>query len=90
MDMERRSPRGHKSAKRETEVNTQKRGTGPQGRGGKVSTRPEPEGFSSESSESSESDEDDEGNDGRYGIKKKKMRQERSCYRCCVRRSVLS
>ena len=72
MDMERRSPRGHKSAKRETEVNTQKRGTGPQGRGGKVSTRPEPEGFSSESSESSESDEDDEGNDGRYGIKKKK------------------
>ena len=89
MELERRSPRGHKSSKRETEVNTQKRGIGPQGRGGKVSTRPEPEGFSSESSES-ESDEDDEGNDGRYGIKKKKMRQERSCYRCCVRRSVWS
>ena len=71
MELERRSPRGHKSSKRESEVNTQKRGTGPQGRGGKVSTRPEPEEFSSENSES-ESDEDDEGNDGRFRIKRTK------------------
>ena len=71
MELEWRSPRGHKSSTREIEVNTRKRGTGPQGRGGKVSTRPEPEEFSSENSES-ESDEDDEGNDGRFGIKRTK------------------
>ena len=72
MELERRSPRGHNSSTREIEVNTRKRGTGPQGRGGKMPTRCEPEESSSESSES-ESHEGDEGNDGRYGIKRTKM-----------------
>ena len=39
MELERRSPRGHKSATREIEVNPRKRGTGPQGRGGKIIAR---------------------------------------------------
>ena len=71
MEFERRSPRGHKSSTRASEGNEQKRGKGPQGRGGKIPRRPEPEDLSSESSES-ESEEDDEGNDGRYGIKRTK------------------
>jgi hypothetical protein len=71
VEWERRSPRGHKSSTREIEVNAQKRGTGPQGRGGKTITR-EQQLSSSESSES-ESDEGDEGLDGLYGIKKTKM-----------------
>ncbi len=64
-------PRGHKSSTREIEVNVQKRGTGPQGRGGKTITR-EQQLSLSESSES-ESEEGDEGLDGLYGIKRTKM-----------------
>jgi len=71
VEWERRSPRGHKSSTREIEVNARKRGTGPQGRGGKTITR-EQQLSSSESSES-ESDEGDEGLDGLYGIKRMKM-----------------
>ncbi len=57
VEWERRSPRGHKSSTREIEVNAQKRGTGPQGKGGKTITREE-QLSSSESSES-ESDKED-------------------------------
>ena len=71
VEWERRSPRGHKSSTREIEVNARKRGTGPQGRGGKTITR-EQQLSSSESSES-ESDQGDEGLDGLYGIKRTKM-----------------
>ena len=71
VEWERRSPRGHKSSTREIEVNARKRGTGPQGRGGKTITH-EQQLSSSESSES-ESDEGDKGLDGLYGIKRTKM-----------------
>ena len=72
MDSRRSSPRGHKSSSREIEVNTRKRGTGPEGRGGKKISRKLHSSSSSESSES-ESEEEDEGFDGLCEMKKPKM-----------------
>jgi len=71
VELERRSPRGHKSSTYEIEVNSRKRGKGPQGRGGKTITREQPLSLS-ESSES-ESDQGDEGLNGLYGLKRTKM-----------------
>ena len=72
VEYRRSSPRGHKSSSREIEVNARKRGTGPEGRGGKKIPRQQQSSSSSESSES-ESEEGDEGFDGLCGMKKAKM-----------------
>ena len=72
VEYRRSSPRGHKSSSREIEVNTRKRGTGPEGRGGKKISRKQHSSSSSESSES-ESEEEDEGFDGLCEMKKAKM-----------------
>ncbi len=58
VELERRSPRGHKSSTNEIQVNAQKRGTGPKGRGGKTVTCEQP--LSSSESSESESDKEDE------------------------------
>ena len=72
VEYRRSSPRGHKSSSREIEVNARKRGTGPEGRGGKKIPRQQQSSSSSESSES-ESEEGDEGFDGLCGMKKAKI-----------------
>ena len=72
VEYRRSSPRGHKSSSREIEVNARKRGTGPEGRGGKKIPRQQQSSSSSKSSES-ESEEGDEGFDGLCGMKKAKM-----------------
>ena len=71
MEYRRSSPRGYKSSSREIEVNTRKRGTGPQGRGGKKISCKQHSSSSSESSEL-ESEEEDEGFDGLCEMKKPK------------------